>query len=112
VAHEIRSGSLGENSYRQVMLYRMVLCLSYVSVSDQTPIDIGGAVDGFIDEPDEDMKATDLLPIILNRLQKTELLKSESIWRACRESFERFNTLLDDLDARADNPDFWNAIES
>lgn len=111
VAHEIRAGLLGEDSYRQIMLYRMVLSLNHISIGGKEPIDIGGAVDSFIDEPDENTKRTDLLPIMLARLQKTEPLKSESIWRACREAFERFNTLLDDLDARADNPDFWNAIE-
>ena len=111
VAHEIRVGLLGENTYRQLMLYRLILCLNYVAIGDQAPVDFGGAVDSFLDSDDDEIKKTDVLPIILNRLQKTDPLKSESIWRACREAFERFNTLVDDLDARADSPDFWSAIE-
>jgi hypothetical protein len=110
VAHEIRVGLLGENTYRQVMLYRMVLSLDYVSVGGQTPVSISDAVDSFLEDPENDTKSTDALPIILNRLQKIETLKSESVWRASNEAFARFNNLLDDLDARADNPDFWNAI--
>lgn len=111
VAHEIRIGLLSENTYRQLMVYRMLLSLNYIAVGDQTPVDFSGAVDRFIDSDDGEIKQTDVLPVILSRLQKTEPLKSESIWRACREAFERFNTLLDDLDARADSPDFWRAIE-
>jgi hypothetical protein len=112
VAHEIRAGILGEDTYRKVMLYRMVLSIDTLALGDKEPIAIGNAVDVFMEEDNSEIKPYDMLPLVLNRLQKTEPLKNESVWRACRESFERFNTLLDDLDARADNPDFWNAIES
>lgn len=112
IAHEIRSNLLGEDSYRKVMLYRMCLAINHITVGNHKPVDVGNAVDAFVEEEASETKIGDLLPIILSRLQQTELLKSESVWRAVREAFGRFNTLLDDLDARADNPDFWNATEA
>ena len=110
-AHEIRVGLLSDNTYRQIMLYRMILSLNRVSTGGQEPVDIGEIVDSFLEEFIDADKQHEVMPIILKRLQTIEPLQNESIWRACYSSFEKFNALLDDLDARADNPDFWNAIE-
>ncbi len=72
------------------------------------------SVDKFLAEPvgdKDEIKKTDVLPIMLNRIQAVEPLNSESLWRACYQSYTAFNDLLEDLDTRADHPDFWNAIE-
>lgn len=111
VAHEVRMG-ITDNGYRRIMLYRMTLALNTITVGDAAPIEVASAIGDFINEDDQEVGKHDVLPLIVNRLQQTEPLNKESVWRACRECFDRFNNLLDDLDARADNPDFWNAIES
>lgn len=114
VAHEVRVGLSHDPSYRQLMLYRMVLALDSIETQGSGLMDIGEQVDSFLDDPteSEEVKWFDALPIIVKRLQQVDLLRSESVWRACRACFDNFNALVDDLDARAENSDFWNAIAS
>jgi hypothetical protein len=117
VAHEIRKGEVTDDGYTQLMRYRMILCLSTISIGSQEPLNIADAIDAHL-EDEENRKREfpdtynkyDALPVFVSSLQKIAPLNNLSVWRACRETFTEFNDILDELDSRADNPDFWKAI--
>jgi hypothetical protein len=110
-AHDVRTGKFSPHeALRMASVYRSLLSLLWIKINGEK-IDIAGPVDRYLTESDAPKSGT-LLPNIYERMHKIEPLNNDSIWRLCRDNYERFSATQEILESRAQASDFWKLIES
>lgn len=92
--------------------YRTALSLFLLETGSGT-LNIAQAVDSVIDSPGpEDRIAGDvtILPQLVKKLKSREPFNIASTWNALAATVDQFMAMLDTLERRAEQPDFWPAI--
>lgn len=110
-----RNGKINnlDDFYRLLWDYRLVGSIHRVVFNTET-YNIGAEVDSIVAEPSlAEVEADDtVLPFLLKKLLEVPAINNESVWRLLGQNAKRFSNLVEALEARADDPSFWTAIEN
>lgn len=113
VSHSARVGLIeNEENIQLGHVYWSLLSLESVNFQGEKT-DISEAVDEYIEEwkmSDTDHDEPTPLPELLTMMRKAPPLHHVSVWRAIQKLHAKFNKLVEALEAKADEPDFWNGI--
>lgn len=113
VSHSSRIGFIENAENIQLgHVYWSLLSLESVSFQGEKT-DISEAVDNYIEEwkeSDTDHEEPTPLPELLTLMRKSPPLHHVSVWRSVQKLHAKFNKLVETLEAKADEPDFWNGI--
>jgi hypothetical protein len=114
VSHSARVGLVeNEENIQLGHVYWSLLSLESVNFQGEKT-DIGEAVDEYIDAwkaSDTDHEEPTPLPELLTMMRKAPPLHHVSVWRAIQKFHAKFNKLVETLEEKSDEPDFWNGIE-
>lgn len=95
--------------FTALLNYRLILGLSSLVISD-VEHSVSASVDDYLIENKEVLGKSTPLPELLNLIRKIPPMDQEPVWRLIGKNYQRFNTIVSSLEARADDPDFYQAI--
>jgi hypothetical protein len=91
----------------RLISYRMAAALASVWVDD-VEYDVAGPADQMLAEARQKVDLTPL-PALLRAVRSMKPLDQEPVWRLLQVQYQRFARLAAVLEARADDPNFWQA---
>lgn len=105
----------GIDAFVDLMEYRMVFSIDKIQQSDSIrgqTIDVAEAVDDVFEGglPEGAKEDVTPVPYIIDQLRKQPILANEQVWRMLREQYRRFNELVEFMEARSTDKDFWNPV--
>lgn len=102
----------GMSDYYQFLMYYRIVCgLEKLDSDESGPIDCPEVSEYQLDGPDPKNKTPDTPLVEVTKLLLKEVLKHESIRRVLVAAFARFTRLIEHLEARIEDADFWSATE-
>lgn len=114
-SHSVRVGMMDDVENIQLgHLYWALLSIESVSFQGEKT-EISEVVDDYIkqwknSDSDNEHEQPTPLPELAEMMRKAPPLHNVSVWRAVQNCHTKFNKLVETMEAKADDPDFWRGI--